>query len=62
MTKHIDVVFDGPPNPDGPRFIEVETDAGISTSLGEWVKRPDGYWALRIEKSGLNKLFWGREP
>lgn len=45
----INIVFDGPPAPDGPRFVEVETDDGRSISIGEWVERPDGYWALRIE-------------
>jgi hypothetical protein len=45
----IDVVFDGPPGPDGPRFVEVETPDGKSARRGEWLQREDGYWVLRIE-------------
>lgn len=48
-TKHIDIVFDGPPGPESGRFVEVEDDAGKSISFGEWVKRDDGYWALRLK-------------
>ena len=44
----INVIFDGPPGPEGPRFIEVETDGGRSIRAGEWQERPDGSWALRI--------------
>lgn len=50
MTKHIDIVFDRAPGHEAPRFIEVEDDAGRSMSYGEWVQRPDGYWALRIKQ------------
>lgn len=52
MTTHsssfIDIVFDGPPAAVSGRFIEVEDETGASITHGEWVKRPDGYWALRI--------------
>ncbi len=44
----INVIFDGPPGPQCGRFIEVETDDGRGTSAGEWIKRPNGRWALRI--------------
>lgn len=44
----INIVFDGPPGPEAGRFVEVETDDGASINIGEWVERPDGYWALRI--------------
>lgn len=47
--EEIDIVFDGPPGPEGPRFIEVEDANGQSISVGDWVERADGYWALRIE-------------
>lgn len=46
--KPIDIVFDGPPAPDGPRFMEVENNAGESINVGEWVERRDGYWVLRL--------------
>lgn len=48
LPKHIDVVFDGPPGPEAGRFVEVENDEGHSINFGEWVKRDDGYWVLRI--------------
>ncbi len=43
----VDIVFDGPPGPEAGRFVEVERD-GKSISAGEWVKREDGYWVLRM--------------
>ncbi len=46
--KTIDIVFDGPPGPEAGRFVEVEDGSGASFSLGEWVEREDGFWALRI--------------
>jgi hypothetical protein len=47
---HLDVVFDGAPGPEGPRFIEVEDEQGASVSAGSWVDRGDGTWALRLER------------
>jgi hypothetical protein len=44
----VNSVFDGLPGPDGGRFIEVETENGKSVRVGEWIERPDGFWALRI--------------
>jgi len=44
----INIIFDGPPGPESGRFVEVETDNGKSIDIGEWIKRPDGLWALRI--------------
>ena len=45
---YVDIVFDGPPSPEGPRFVEVEDSRGRSMNFGERVRRSDGYWALRI--------------
>ena len=45
---HVDIVFDKPPGPERPGFVEVENDRGQSITLGEWVERGDGLWALRI--------------
>ena len=56
MTKQssvINIVFDGPPSHEGPRFVEVEDDEGHSIRVGEWVARGDGFWALRIEWTAL---------
>ena len=44
----LQIVFDGPPGPEAGRFVEVEDSTGRSIRLGEWVKREDGLWALRI--------------
>ncbi len=48
-VQAINIVFDGPPAPEGGRFVEVETDDGHSMRIGHWLERPDGTWALRIE-------------
>jgi hypothetical protein len=45
---HVDIVFDGPPGPQSGRFVEVEDEDGRSIRLGEWIARPNGYWALRL--------------
>ena len=48
MSQAINIVFDGPPGPTAPRFVEVETDDGAGICIGEWIERADGLWALRI--------------
>jgi len=48
MNKAINIIFDGPPGPEAGRFVEVETDDGKSINAGEWSKREDGFWNLRI--------------
>jgi len=52
----VDIVFDGPPGPESGRFVEVENERGRSVDIGEWVHRPDGYWALRISSDALAKM------
>lgn len=52
----INIVFDGPPGHEAGRFVEVETDDGHSISLGHWLQRSDGYWALRIENALIPSL------
>jgi hypothetical protein len=47
--KYVDIVFDGPPSHESGRFVEVENESGVSVNVGEWIKRDDGYWALRIK-------------
>lgn len=51
----IDIVFDGPPSPEMPRFVEVENGRGRSVNCGEWLQRPDGYWVLRITAEDIRK-------
>jgi hypothetical protein len=46
----INIIFDGPPSPDGCQFIEIETDDGKSVTVGQWSERDNGTWALRIER------------
>lgn len=46
--EFIDIVFDGPPSHESGRFVEVENPQGASISVGEWIDRGDGFWALRI--------------
>lgn len=48
MDQPINIIFDGPPSHESGRFIEVEIDNGKSINAGEWIKRDDGLWALRI--------------
>ena len=52
--EHIDIVFDGPPAPESGRLVGVENSAGRSISFGEWVKRSDGYWVLRLTTRALS--------
>lgn len=49
---YIDIVFDGPPDHESGRFVEVENEEGQSISVGEWIA-PDEHavykmWRLRI--------------
>ncbi|TXH34539.1 MAG: hypothetical protein E6Q98_18665 [Rhodospirillaceae bacterium] len=50
-TDYIAIVFEGAPNHEGARFVEVENSRGESIRLGEWVK-VDGAdkdrWELRL--------------
>lgn len=43
------IVFDGPPEPQAGRFVEVEDVNGKSISAGTWHERPDGLWELRLD-------------
>ena len=47
MSKYIDFVMTVLPGPEG-EFVELEDDQGHGLNLGEWVKRDDGLFALRI--------------
>ena len=48
MMGKIRIIFDGPPGPDGGRFIEVEGESGESINIGEWIEC-GSYWHLEIE-------------
>ena len=54
-TEIVDIVFDGPPSHDNPRFVEVESPPGTSIKFGEWVHREDGYWAIRFTRSATER-------
>lgn len=45
---YIDIVLDGPPGETAGRFVEVDDENGRSFTAGEWIKRADGFWVLRI--------------
>lgn len=55
--KFIDIVFDGPPDAEGPRFVEAEDENGHGIRCGEWLQRPDGEWVLRV-----SPMFVYRKP
>jgi hypothetical protein len=46
--RKLHFVFDAFPSPEGPRFIELEDDDGLSISYGEWQQREDGLVELVI--------------
>ena len=49
VTRHIDIVFDGPPSHESGRFVEVEDADGKNISIGEWIETEGGrYWVLRF--------------
>ena len=45
--EYIDIVFDGPPENESGRFIEIEDDQKRSISIGRWIQDGD-YWRLRL--------------
>ena len=55
MAEHVHIVFDGPPGPEGNRFIEVEDASGRSIAFGEWIERQDRRWVLRITAADFQK-------
>jgi len=48
-TTVLHFVFDGPPSPEGVRFIECESPDGKSINAGEWRERSDGLWELIVK-------------
>jgi hypothetical protein len=57
----VDVVFDGPPSHESGRFVETEDERGHSISVGEWIDRGDGLFALRIPTRALDLTSEERE-
>lgn len=55
MGKHIDFVFEETEDGQKMVFIEAEND-GKSVRIGKWIKRPDGYHALRISEEDIDQL------
>lgn len=51
------VVFDGPPGPEGGRFVECENARGESVTVGEWRKRDDGRWELLLDQAEVHPMF-----
>lgn len=56
----INIIFDGPPDHEGPRFVEIEDADGQSIRIGDWApdERPEheGLWRLRITLAEMQKL------
>jgi hypothetical protein len=48
--QYIQVVFDGPPGPEGGRFVEVENHMGKSMSVGHWAERTGGFHVLVLPR------------
>lgn len=50
FIEAVDLVFDGPPGPEGARFIEADRLDGTSVNVGEWKEIPatGGWWRLRV--------------
>lgn len=46
------IIFDGPPDHEAPRFVEIENPEGRSIRIGEWEPDPrpeyEGQWRIRI--------------
>lgn len=45
MEPKLHIVFDGPPGPEGGRFVEVESPFGRSIRAGKWEQRGK-FWVL----------------
>ena len=56
MNKLINIIFDDSPGPLAGRFVEVENQYGNSISIGEWVRRDDGYWVLKITAAEIEDI------
>jgi predicted HAD superfamily Cof-like phosphohydrolase len=54
MRTPYNIIFDGPPGPDGPRLIEVEDLQGKSFNLGLWTQREGGQWVLHVPAASDN--------
>jgi hypothetical protein len=64
--RYIDILFDGPPDHQGGRFVEVENERGQSINAGTWISpvatedadgKSDGLWRLRIKVTpSLNNM------
>jgi len=51
---HIDIILDGPPGPDSPRFIEVDDPSGRSLKASACFERQDGLWVVRVPIAATN--------
>jgi hypothetical protein len=56
-SDYIDFVVDGPPGPEAPKFVETEGPGGASIKCGDWIRKDDGWWALRIYREAFGFPF-----
>ncbi|UXE03789.1 hypothetical protein SEA_OBLADI_66 [Gordonia phage ObLaDi] len=61
-TDFVDIVFDGPPDHEAGRFVEVEDSTGRGIRFGEWIDRGNGQWALRIAREERTTEYGVRDP
>ena len=59
---HLDFFFDGPPDPDGGRLVEMDDASGHSVAIRSWFQRGDGRWVLRISPAQVRQAFRPRRP
>lgn len=55
--RYFDIVLQAVPDTPDYTFVEIENDQGNSIRLGEWVKRPDGFSAIRIPIEAISELY-----
>jgi hypothetical protein len=58
MAEKIYVIFDGPPEPDGPKFVEVENEWRQSINVGAW--QEDVERVLDARQDGRESPFFWR--
>ena len=49
------IIFDGPPGPTGPRFVECENNRGESLNAGLWSALPNQTWELALSREALEE-------
>lgn len=56
--QEVRILFDDGPGPTAGRFVDVLNVKGEGINVGEWHKRKDGYWELRIPDVLISDTRW----